>query len=46
MFLHILVPLDGSPRAERALDMAVGLANQVKIRDPALEPRLTPVPGD
>ncbi len=40
MFLRIFVPLDGSPRAERALDLAAVLAQQIPTREPALEPLL------
>lgn len=40
MFLRIFVPLDGSPRAERALDMAAWLARQTRDCEPTLEPLL------
>jgi nucleotide-binding universal stress UspA family protein len=40
MFLRIFVPLDGSPRAERALDLAASLAQQASTHEPALEPLL------
>jgi nucleotide-binding universal stress UspA family protein len=38
MFLRIFVPLDGSPRAERALDLATSLTRQIPTCEPALEP--------
>ena len=40
MFVRIFVPLDGSPRAERALDMGALLAQQATTGEPALEPLL------
>jgi nucleotide-binding universal stress UspA family protein len=40
MFLRIFVPLDGSSRAERALDLAALLARQTTMREPAREPLL------
>jgi nucleotide-binding universal stress UspA family protein len=40
MFLRIFVPLDGSPRAERALGLATFLAQQTPLCEPALEPAL------
>ena len=41
MFLHILVPLDGSPRAERALQMAAALARQTLASEGAFVPLVT-----
>lgn len=38
MFLRIFVPLDGSPLAERALDLAALLAQQTATSDPMLKP--------
>jgi len=38
MFLRIFVPLDGSPRAERALGLAELLAQRTSLGEPALEP--------
>lgn len=38
MFLRILVPLDGSPLAERALDMSTLLAQRAAARDARFEP--------
>lgn len=40
MFLRIFVPLDGSPRSERALDLTALLAKQTTTHEPALEPLL------
>jgi nucleotide-binding universal stress UspA family protein len=40
MFLRIFVPLDGSPLAEGALDMAALLARRVKIARPTFEPTI------
>ncbi len=40
MFLRIFVPLDGSARAERALDLAALLVQQVPTGEPAFEPLL------
>ncbi len=38
MFLRIFVPLDGSPLAERALDLAAMLARQAAISNPMFKP--------
>ncbi len=40
MFLRIFVPLDGSPVAEGALDMAALLARRVTMTTPNLEPTI------
>lgn len=41
MFLHLLVPLDGSARAERALQVAAELAQQTLAHQPAFVPLVT-----
>lgn len=41
MFLHILVPLDGSPRAERALHMAAAVAQHIITSQSAFVPLIT-----
>ncbi len=37
MFLRILVPLDGSTRAERALELAAALAQHSRTHEPSIE---------